>query len=55
MDIISKHMKAKDTKSRIYAEIRQAAPFDRSERELAVVLLRTGDVLHHSIGRALAP
>jgi DNA-binding MarR family transcriptional regulator len=55
MDIISKHMKAKDTKSRIYAEIRQAAPFDRSERELAVVLLRTGDVLPHSIGRALAP
>ena len=58
MDIISKHMKAKDTKpgrSRIYAEIRQAAPFDRTERELAVVLLRTGDVLHHSVDRALAP
>lgn len=51
-------MKSKDSKgaaSTIYSEIAQAQPFDRSERELAVVLLRTGDVLHHSISRALAP
>lgn len=51
-------MKNKDTKgalSPIYAELRQDRAFDRVERELAVVLLRTGDVLHHAIGRALAP
>jgi DNA-binding MarR family transcriptional regulator len=53
MDIISIHMKSKD--SSIYAEIRQAKPFGRPEAELAVVLLRTGDVLHHGIDRALAP
>ena len=39
--------------SPIYAELGQARPFDRAERELAVVILRTGDVLHHSVGRAL--
>lgn len=53
MDIISKGMKARV--SRIYGEIRQTRPFDRAERELAVVILRTGDVLHHSVDRALAP
>lgn len=47
-------MKARGA-STIYAEIRQTAPFPRPEAELAVVLLRTGDVLHHSIDRALAP
>jgi len=41
--------------SRIYSEIRQSRPFDRAEQELGVVLLRTGDVFHHSIDRALAP
>ena len=41
--------------SRIYAEIRQGTPFKRPEPELAVGLLRTGDVLHHSLDRALAP
>lgn len=58
MDIISRCMKTKDGKrplSRIYAEIRQETAFDRAERELAVVVLRTGDVLHHSVTRALAP
>ena len=41
--------------SRIYSEIRQGKPFGRPEPELVVVLLRTGDVLHHGIDRALAP
>lgn len=41
--------------STIYAELGQARPFDRPERELAVVILRTGDVFHHSVSRALAP
>jgi len=54
MDIISVGMKSKESKSNIYGEIRQAQPFDRPERELAVVILRTGDVLHHSVDRALA-
>jgi DNA-binding MarR family transcriptional regulator len=51
-------MKSKDMKksaSTIYAELGQTKPFDCPQRELVVVLLRTGDVLHHSIGRALAP
>jgi DNA-binding MarR family transcriptional regulator len=51
-------MKSRDTKkggSSIYAELGQIRPFDRADRELAVVLLRTGDVLHHSISRALDP
>jgi DNA-binding MarR family transcriptional regulator len=58
MDIISMHMKSKDIKigvSTIYAELSQTKPFAQLERELAVVILRTGDVLHHSLGRALAP
>ncbi|HYE99733.1 MAG TPA: MarR family transcriptional regulator [Planctomycetota bacterium] len=42
-------------KSTVYDEIRQETPFARPERELAVVLLRTGDVLHHGLARALAP
>jgi DNA-binding MarR family transcriptional regulator len=57
MDIISVYMKSKDTNkppSTIYSELAQTKPFDRMERELAVVILRTGDVLHHSITRALA-
>ena len=45
----------KSMSSSIYAEIRQGKPFGRPEAELAVVLLRTGDVFHHSIDRALAP
>ncbi len=58
MDIISLYMKAKDTNkpaSTVYSELGQTKPFDRTERELAVVILRTGDVLHHSVSRALAP
>src|SRR5436190_13582408 len=58
MDIISRYMKSKDTKhgaSTIYAELGQVKPFDQVERELAVVTLRTGDVLHHSINCALEP
>jgi len=58
MDIISLYMKSTDTNkgaSSIYAELGQVRPFDRAERELAVVILRTGDVLHHSVNRALAP
>jgi DNA-binding MarR family transcriptional regulator len=58
LDIISTDMKTKDMNSgasSVYAEIRQDKPFEKPERELAVVLLRTGDVLHHAIGRALAP
>jgi len=58
MDIISIHMNSKDIKrpvSRIYSEISQGRPFDRPEHELGVGVLRTGDVLHHSINRALAP
>lgn len=38
----------------LYAEIRQSVPFDRPERTLAVALLRTTDVLRHSLERALA-
>jgi DNA-binding MarR family transcriptional regulator len=49
-----KHQDIKAPRSRIYAEIRQSSVFDRVERELAVVLLRTGDVLHHSVDRALS-
>jgi len=41
--------------SRIYEEIRQGKPFARSEQELAVVILRTGDVFLHRVNRALAP
>ncbi|MBI3857798.1 MAG: MarR family transcriptional regulator, partial [Planctomycetes bacterium] len=51
-------MKSKDMTKRastIYGELGQVRPFDRAERELAVVILRTGDVLHHSVSRALAP
>jgi DNA-binding MarR family transcriptional regulator len=36
-------------------EIRQKRPFDRPERELAVTLLRTADVLHHAVESALRP
>ena len=52
MDFISIRM---NNRSTVYDEIRQERPFDRPERELAVVLLRTGDVFHHSLTRALAP
>ena len=40
--------------AKIYDEIRQTRPFRRPEQELAVTLLRTGDVLHHSLDRVLA-
>ena len=53
MDTISTAMKT--TPSRIYGEIRQGRPFRLPQQELAVGVLRTGDVLHHSIDRALAP
>ena len=52
MDIIAIRMNKRST---VYDEIRQETPFERPERELAVVLLRTGDVLHHGLTRALAP
>ena len=41
--------------ARIYSEIRQEKPFARPEAELAVTLLRTGDVFHHGVDRAVAP
>jgi DNA-binding MarR family transcriptional regulator len=41
--------------ARIYSEIRQERPFARPGPELAVTLLRTGDVFHHGVDRALAP
>jgi DNA-binding MarR family transcriptional regulator len=40
---------------RISAEIRQKRPFTRPERELAVTLLRTGDVMRHAVESALRP
>jgi len=40
---------------RVSAEIRQTRPFDRPEREVAVTLLRTGDVMRHAIESALRP
>jgi DNA-binding MarR family transcriptional regulator len=36
-------------------EIKQERPFDRPERELAVTLLRTGDVLRHAVECVLRP
>lgn len=36
-------------------EIKQERPFDRPEREVAVTLLRTGDVLRHAVESALRP
>jgi len=36
-------------------EIKQQRPFDRPERELAVTLLRTGDVLRHAVESVLRP
>jgi DNA-binding MarR family transcriptional regulator len=53
MDIISVDMKNKPSK--LYAEIRQSKPFAKLERELAVAVLRTGDVFHHGVDHALAP
>lgn len=41
--------------SRIYSEIRQTRPFERVDQELAVALIRTGDVFQHGVARALAP
>jgi len=40
---------------RVSAEIHQARPFASLEREVAVTLLRTGDVLHHAVDIALRP
>ena len=40
---------------KIYAEIGQRSPFARREREALVTLLRTADVVHHALERALAP
>lgn len=40
---------------RISAEIRQTRPFTSLEREVAVTLLRTGDVLHHAVDITLRP
>jgi DNA-binding MarR family transcriptional regulator len=39
----------------VTAEIRQARPFRKPDREMAVTLLRTSDVLHHAIECALRP
>lgn len=40
---------------RIVAEIRQSRPFSSVEREVAVTLLRTGDVVRHAVECALRP
>lgn len=40
---------------RISGEIRQTRPFGSLEREATVTLLRTGDVLHHTVESALRP
>ena len=40
---------------RIAAEIRQSRPFDSLAREMAVTLLRTGDVLRHAVEHSLRP
>jgi DNA-binding MarR family transcriptional regulator len=40
---------------RVSVEIRQTRPFDRPEREVAVTLLRTGDVMRHAVESALRP
>lgn len=40
---------------RISAEIQQSRPFDSLAREMAVTLLRTGDVLRHAVEHALRP
>ena len=36
-------------------EIKQERPFDRPEREVAVTLLRTGEVLRHAVESVLRP
>jgi DNA-binding MarR family transcriptional regulator len=40
---------------RVAGEIRQTRPFAQPDRELAVTLLRTSDVLHHAVESALRP
>jgi DNA-binding MarR family transcriptional regulator len=40
---------------KIAAEIRQSRPFDSAAREMAVTLIRTGDVLQHAVESALRP
>lgn len=40
---------------RVAREIKQSQPFRRPEREMAVTLMRTSDVLHHAVDRALRP
>jgi DNA-binding MarR family transcriptional regulator len=40
---------------RVSVGIRQTRPFDRPEREVAVTLLRTGDVMRHAVESALRP
>jgi DNA-binding MarR family transcriptional regulator len=40
---------------KIVREIRQTRPFDHAARELAVTLMRTGDVLRHAVESALRP
>ena len=40
---------------RVAAEIRQARPFAQPDREMAVTLMRTSDVLHHAVESALRP
>lgn len=37
------------------AELRQARPFTQPDREMAVTLMRTSDVLHHAVESALRP
>jgi DNA-binding MarR family transcriptional regulator len=39
----------------VVREIRQNRPFDRPEREVAVTLLRTSEVLRHAVETALRP
>jgi DNA-binding MarR family transcriptional regulator len=40
---------------RVVGEIRQTRPFVQPDREMAVTLLRTSDVLHHAVECALRP
>lgn len=47
--------KARPAGGRVAGEIRQTRPFAQPDREMAVTLLRTSDVLHHAVESALRP
>lgn len=48
-------MTQRKPRTTVTQEIGQERPFDRLEREVAVTLLRTGDVLRHAVESALRP